>query len=226
MQTSTLFIVGLLVGALVVFGVRAATLDAPDTDSKAGEPPAGHDHGAVPETATRATAAPVGSAAPAPKESAVIEVVLDDDGQIQSATMRMSGGTQHVVEPGGHAPMGDYPARVLGRSDGYTAHLHAHSAHRLELTIMDDEGDLVATRVYEHTRTVAPSSEAPAGRPSGPENRRCPVMGNPVDPGVYIDYQGRRIGFCCPGCDEAFLANPAKYLKIIDKEIAARGEDK
>lgn len=60
-----------------------------------------------------------------------------------------------------------------------------------------------------------------AGRP--PENRICPVMGNAVDPKVFVDFEGRRIGFCCPGCDEEFLKDPAKYLKKVDAELAARG---
>ena len=51
-------------------------------------------------------------------------------------------------------------------------------------------------------------------------------MGNAVDPDVYVDYQGRRIGFCCLGCDEAFLKDPEKYLKKVDQELAARKDDK
>ena len=47
-------------------------------------------------------------------------------------------------------------------------------------------------------------------------------MGNEVDPDIYVDYQGRRIGFCCAGCDEQFLKDPEKYLKKVDAEINAR----
>ena len=51
-------------------------------------------------------------------------------------------------------------------------------------------------------------------------------MGNEVDPDVYVDHKGRRIGFCCPPCIAKFNANPAKYLKKVDAEIAARTGDK
>ena len=55
-----------------------------------------------------------------------------------------------------------------------------------------------------------------------PENRICPVMGNEVDPEIYVDYQGRRIGFCCGGCDQTFLDDPEKYLKKVDAELAGK----
>ena len=64
------------------------------------------------------------------------------------------------------------------------------------------------------------SPESADGR--APENEICPVMGNEVDPDVFVDYKGRRIGFCCPGCDEKFLEDPEKYLKKVDRELAAR----
>lgn len=41
----------------------------------------------------------------------------------------------------------------------------------------------------------------------------CPVMDNPINKEVYVDHEGMRIYFCCPGCDTAFLESPDKYLK-------------
>lgn len=41
---------------------------------------------------------------------------------------------------------------------------------------------------------------------------KCPVMGGPLDGKTFIEYQGRKIGFCCDGCPQAFKADPAKYL--------------
>lgn len=40
----------------------------------------------------------------------------------------------------------------------------------------------------------------------------CPIAGNPIERDVFVDYQGMRIYFCCPGCDEDFLKDPEKYL--------------
>jgi YHS domain-containing protein len=91
-----------------------------------------------------------------------------------------------------------------------------------------------------HADPVAPAHEghdAPAGEPvvpvqepveadpdRAPENAICPVMGNEVDPEIYVDHEGRRIGFCCPGCDKLFLEDPEKYLEKVDAELRARSE--
>ena len=45
--------------------------------------------------------------------------------------------------------------------------------------------------------------------------KKCPVMGGDIDKKVFIDYKGRRIYFCCAGCEEKFLADPEKYLNKI-----------
>ena len=52
-----------------------------------------------------------------------------------------------------------------------------------------------------------------------------PQMCNGQEATIYVDYEGRRIGFCCPGCDKLFLEDPAKYLKKVDAELQARGEE-
>lgn len=43
----------------------------------------------------------------------------------------------------------------------------------------------------------------------------CPVMGSAIDKSVFIDYQGKRIYFCCGSCKAEFEKEPAKYLKIL-----------
>ncbi|MHC4760307.1 MAG: YHS domain-containing protein [Planctomycetota bacterium] len=44
------------------------------------------------------------------------------------------------------------------------------------------------------------------------EQTLCPVMGNPINKEVFIEYKGKKVYFCCPGCDEKFTADPEKYL--------------
>lgn len=46
---------------------------------------------------------------------------------------------------------------------------------------------------------------------------QCPVMDLPINEDIYVDYKGRRIYFCCEGCDDKFLENPEKYLAKLDK---------
>ena len=46
----------------------------------------------------------------------------------------------------------------------------------------------------------------------------CPVMGNKIDKNYYIDYQGKRIYFCCEACPKAFRADPQKYMKKLTEQ--------
>ncbi len=46
----------------------------------------------------------------------------------------------------------------------------------------------------------------------------CPVEGGEINRTVFVDYQGYRIYFCCPGCDEDFLKDPEEYLRRMRAE--------
>jgi YHS domain-containing protein len=46
----------------------------------------------------------------------------------------------------------------------------------------------------------------------------CPVLGGNIDKNVFVDYQGKRVYFCCQGCDAEFNKNPEKYLKKMQEE--------
>ncbi|MGE5497670.1 MAG: efflux RND transporter periplasmic adaptor subunit [Syntrophothermus sp.] len=50
-------------------------------------------------------------------------------------------------------------------------------------------------------------------------NEVCPVLGNKVDPKVQtVDYKGKKIGFCCAGCDSKFKADPDKYMANLSPD--------
>jgi len=63
------------------------------------------------------------------------------------------------------------------------------------------------------------AAAAGLGQPEGEPvltNSVCPVMeGNPVDSGIYVDYQGKRVYFCCAACKAAFIKEPQKYLSRL-----------
>ncbi len=66
--------------------------------------------------------------------------------------------------------------------------------------------------------------------PPGPLNATCPVMpGEPVDPDMFTDYEGKRIWFCCTKCKTKFARNPSAYLANLPQfggvEAAAAPED-
>lgn len=51
---------------------------------------------------------------------------------------------------------------------------------------------------------------------------KCPVMGGAVDPEVFVEYEGRRVYFCCKGCDKKFKADPDKYEKKLPEVSTAQ----
>jgi YHS domain-containing protein len=51
----------------------------------------------------------------------------------------------------------------------------------------------------------------------------CPVSGEVLeDKSVVVDYEGRRIAFCCEKCAAAFDKDPQKYLKKLGENAAPK----
>jgi YHS domain-containing protein len=44
----------------------------------------------------------------------------------------------------------------------------------------------------------------------------CPVMGGKISKSAHVDFEGKRVYFCCKGCIPEFNKDPAKYLKKLD----------
>ena len=74
----------------------------------------------------------------------------------------------------------------------------------------------------QKTEPQAPAPAA-AGQPEIAQ-KICPVLGNPIDPNVHTDYNGRRIYFCCTSCLKAFEADPEKYIAKVDEQLKTAGE--
>lgn len=66
-----------------------------------------------------------------------------------------------------------------------------------------------------------PAAPATAAAEGEPAQKLCPVMGLAINKNVYVDHEGRRVYFCCPACPEKFKAEPEKYLKKLDEQMAA-----
>jgi membrane fusion protein, copper/silver efflux system len=50
-------------------------------------------------------------------------------------------------------------------------------------------------------------------------NEVCPVLGNKVPANaVTVEYEGKTIAFCCPGCDTEFLSDPVTYMKNLSSD--------
>jgi len=44
------------------------------------------------------------------------------------------------------------------------------------------------------------------------EQTLCPVMGFAIDKKHFTTYKGKKVYFCCPGCEEKFLKEPEKFM--------------
>ena len=44
------------------------------------------------------------------------------------------------------------------------------------------------------------------------EQTTCPIMGGPINKDVFTEYKGKKVYFCCPGCEGKFEADPEKYI--------------
>ena len=64
---------------------------------------------------------------------------------------------------------------------------------------------------------VLAGGPALAAAPAKPQTV-CPVLGGNINKQVYVDYQGKRIYFCCLGCDAEFKKDPEKYMKKMESE--------
>jgi YHS domain-containing protein len=75
-----------------------------------------------------------------------------------------------------------------------------------------------ATKTAEDTKKAATATAEEAKKTTTAaaasiEQTMCPVMdGNKIDKNVFVEYQGKKVYFCCTQCKAAFEKEPEKYL--------------
>ena len=70
-----------------------------------------------------------------------------------------------------------------------------------------------AGHTHEHAETAVTET---AKEIATVEQTTCPVMeGNPINKKYFTEYKGKKVYFCCPGCDAKFKADPEKYLSKL-----------
>jgi YHS domain-containing protein len=62
----------------------------------------------------------------------------------------------------------------------------------------------------------APAETKPASQAA--TQTKCPVLAGDINKQVYADYKGKRIYFCCAGCDAQFKQDPEKYMKMLKEQ--------
>ncbi len=64
---------------------------------------------------------------------------------------------------------------------------------------------------HDHSQ-MAMTDESAKQTVAAAEQTVCPVMGNPINKDLFVEYQGKKVYFCCPGCKPEFEKDPAKYV--------------
>jgi uncharacterized secreted protein with C-terminal beta-propeller domain len=65
---------------------------------------------------------------------------------------------------------------------------------------------------------TAAETNAPAAAAVVKKQTMCPVMNAPIDPKLYVDFQGKRVYVCCNTCVRIVKKNPAKYVKMLEDQ--------
>ncbi len=52
----------------------------------------------------------------------------------------------------------------------------------------------------------------------------CPLSGKPAQEDVAVDYKGKKVYFCCPGCPAGFEADPAKFADKVHMQWLKTGQ--
>jgi len=69
-----------------------------------------------------------------------------------------------------------------------------------------------AMQGHEGHDHAAMMDEAATAVAAAVEQTTCPVMGGAIDKSIFIEYEGKKVYFCCAGCEEQFKKEPEKYI--------------
>jgi YHS domain-containing protein len=73
-------------------------------------------------------------------------------------------------------------------------------------------GKMQAMEGHEGHEHAALSSEPAKAIASEVEQTTCPIMDSPINKALFTEYKGKKVYFCCPGCEEKFKESPEKYI--------------
>ena len=218
MKASSLFAVGLAIGALAVFGVRAMSLDDEDPAAHPPAPTRGPATDPAPETPPAVEAAHAGHTGTMPARAETPEEPPGEPSRIAADQAPENAVCPVMGNPVDPEITVDYEGRRIGFCCPGCDKVFLEDPEKYLKKV---DAELARRDAGEGEQADAPAAE-PLDPDRPPENEICPVMGNPVDPEFWLDHEGRRIGFCCPGCDRVFMEDPAKYLKKVDAELRRR----
>jgi YHS domain-containing protein len=68
------------------------------------------------------------------------------------------------------------------------------------------------TMKHEGHEQMAKMEESAEAVAAAIEQTTCPIMDSPINKALFTEYKGKKVYFCCPGCEEKFKAEPEKYI--------------
>ena len=63
---------------------------------------------------------------------------------------------------------------------------------------------------HGHAMTEVADTETAVAKTA--EQTTCPVMGGKINKNVFVEHKGKKVYFCCAGCEGKFKADPEKYI--------------
>lgn len=149
---------------------------------------------------------------------AVLETRIADDAVLVPATAVLSAGSRAMV----FVQSPDDPSVFESRVVVPGARAREHVVILEGLAAGERVAKQGALRIDSTLQLLAKPSmmSLPSdGAASAPRPQTtCPIAHGEINRDDYVDYRGLRIYFCCPGCDEAFLKDPEKYLGTMRAE--------
>ncbi|MBF0300130.1 MAG: YHS domain-containing protein [Oligoflexia bacterium] len=82
----------------------------------------------------------------------------------------------------------------------------------LSIVLLLSSNLLAQTSANEGNKKDKATSNSKEAAPSKMQTK-CPVLEGTIDKKLFVDYKGKRIYFCCAGCEKDFNKDPEKYLK-------------
>lgn len=83
-------------------------------------------------------------------------------------------------------------------------------------------GSVLSPSAFAQDRVAKPQEKPAAkqeekkdAKPDAKAGPLCPVMNEPIDPKVFVRYQGQRVYLCCSECTPEFNKSPDKFAKGI-----------
>lgn len=81
----------------------------------------------------------------------------------------------------------------------------------------EKDTDLADTQPQTQTETAAEQSQSAVTEATkyAAEQTHCPIMGGEINKDYFVEYNGKKVYFCCPGCEEKFNEDPEKYISKL-----------